>query len=161
MVNKTKINIMFVCMGNICRSPLAHAVFEKMVQDQGLGDRFHIESAGTINYHAGEPADPRMRATAAQHGVIVDHRANHLSPADLDTYDIILAMDRDNLSNIRALVQQPEQLEKIRLFREFDPEGGPNAEVPDPYYGGPAGFEQVYQMVERTSRALLDELTRA
>lgn len=156
--NNTQIKIMFVCMGNICRSPVAHAVFQKYVDERGLSDQFHIESSGTIDYHVGEQADARMRATAAEHGVHIDHLANHLSAKDLDVYDLVLAMDLDNLKNIRALAKDDSQLQKVKLFRDYDPEAGERAEVPDPYYGGSDGFETVYEIVERASKTLLNKL---
>ncbi|MBN2340524.1 MAG: low molecular weight phosphotyrosine protein phosphatase [Deltaproteobacteria bacterium] len=156
MTEETK--IMFVCLGNICRSPLAHAVFESLVQEAGLTN-FKIESSGTTAYHVGELPDARMRATASEHGVKMTHRARQLKPSDLDHYDLILAMDNENLSNIRRLAASPEQLNKIQLFRDYDPEGGNGAEVPDPYYGGAAGFENVFQIVHRTAGHLLRTLT--
>ena len=157
MKHKTK--IMFVCMGNICRSPLAHAVFEDMVRKANVAEHFEIESSGTISYHAGELPDARMRETASRHGVTMNHRARQLKKSDLDQFDIILAMDNENLANIRKLAQNDTQLKKVQLFRDFDPESSGNAEVPDPYYGGAEGFENVYKIVNRTAANLLAELT--
>lgn len=150
--------IMFVCTGNICRSPLAEAVFRDLVAQEGCDGHFEIDSSGTTAYHVGQSADDRMRAVAASHGVQIRHRSKQFTAQDLDDYDLLLAMDRSNLREMRSIARRPEQLEKIRLFREFDPEGGAGAEVPDPYYGGRSGFETVYEMVDRTGRALLSSL---
>lgn len=149
---------MFVCTGNICRSPLAEAVFRDMVALGRLDDRFEIGSSGTSAYHIGQPADERMRRVASSHGVTIRNRSRQLGEGDLDYYDLLLAMDRDNLREMQALSGEPEHQAKLRLFREYDPDGGEGAEVPDPYYGGPAGFERVYVMVERTCRSLLAAL---
>lgn len=149
---------MFVCTGNICRSPLAEAVFRDLVGIAGLSDRFEIASSGTSAYHVGQPADDRMRRVASAHGVTIRNRSQQLEEGDLDDYDLLLGMDLSNLHEMRALAARPEHRAKLRLFREFDPEGGKGAEVPDPYYGGPAGFERVYAMVERTCRSLLAAL---
>ncbi len=144
---------MFVCLGNICRSPLAHAVFEDMAAKEGL-DIF-TESSGTGAWHAGEPADDRMRATAREHGVSITHRARRFQPSDLDDYDLIIPMDKGNLRDIKAYAQ-PRHAGKIHLMREWDPQGG--REVPDPWYGGIDGFEKVYAIVERSCRALVEDI---
>ncbi|HUX52452.1 MAG TPA: low molecular weight protein-tyrosine-phosphatase [Spirochaetia bacterium] len=159
--------IMFVCSGNICRSPLAHAVFQDLVDRAGVSDRYIIESSGTSAYHAGDQADPRMRQTAHRHGVALDHRARQLMQQDLEEYDMILVMDRSNYTSVRSLTafqslaSGKRYLEKVRMFRDFDPavtSGGGAAEVPDPYYGDMGDFEQVFEIVMRTSRNLLAEL---
>ena len=150
--------IMFVCTGNICRSPLAEAVFERLAAEAGLGAQFEVESSGTTAYHVGQAADERMRSVAASHGVRIQNRSKQLTAADLEEYDLILAMDRSNLREIGYIAESRGVLDKVKLFREFDPKGGPDAEVPDPYYGGRAGFERVYEMVDRTSHRLLNEL---
>lgn len=156
-----KKKIMFVCLGNICRSPLAHAVFEDMVNRARINNKFEIESSGTAAYHVGELPDKRMRATAQSHGVSMTHRARHFHESDLDTYDMILAMDKENLSNILLLTDQPKHIQKVQLFRDFDGyDGSTGAEVPDPYYGGPEGFENVFQIVHRTAANLLTTLTK-
>lgn len=147
--------IMFVCTGNICRSPLAEAVFEQLAEEAGLGEHFHVESSGTTAYHVGQAADERMRSVAASHGVRIHNRSKQLTARDLAEYDLILAMDRSNLREIRYIAESEGVLDKVKLFRSFDPKGGPEAEVPDPYYGGRSGFERVYEMVDRTSHRLL------
>ncbi len=150
--------VMFVCTGNICRSPLAHAVFSQKARKAGKGDQFMIESSGTTAYHEGDQADPRMRKTARVHNVRIDHRARHFSVHDFDNYDLILAMDTANLASLRRIAPNGEADAKVKLFRDFDPEGSPNAEVPDPYYGGGDGFEKVFAIVDRTCDSLLVEL---
>jgi protein-tyrosine phosphatase len=155
---KEKLKIMFVCMGNICRSPLAHAVFEDIVKKDGAENAFEIESSGTISYHVGELPDARMRETARRNGITMSHRGRQLKKADLDDYDMILAMDKENLANIRKLARNSDQLDKIQLFRNFDPQAKGEAEVPDPYYGGAEGFENVFEIVMRTSQHLLTAL---
>ena len=145
--------VMFVCLGNICRSPLAHAVFETMVNDLELD--IEVESCGMGAWHVGEPADSRMRSCAAGHGVNINHYARRFNPSDLDDYDLIIPMDKSNLKDIKRYAK-PEHMKKIHLMREWDPEGG--TEVPDPWYGGPDGFETVYSIVERSCAVLVDEL---
>jgi len=150
--------ILFVCLGNICRSPLAEGVFRHHVVQAGLAHRFEIRSAGTGGWHAGEPPDRRMCATARARGIDISHqRARQLSAADLQQHDLVLAMDRENLRNIRALGRG--ELEHVVLFRTFDPEPE-TGEVPDPYYGGEEGFSRVFTIVDRTARALLQHLRR-
>ena len=148
--------ILFVCTGNICRSPLAHAVFAQIVEQDGIGLQFLLESAGTHGYHIGEDADPRMRETAARHGYAFSHPARQVRASDLEEYDLIFAMDRGHYRHLRAMTTDDSQLAKIRMYRDFDPEG--SGDVPDPYYGGQRGFEEVFDMVLRTSRSILEAL---
>jgi protein-tyrosine phosphatase len=148
--------IMFVCMGNICRSPLAQAVFEDIVARSGAEDRYVADSTGTIAYHEGEKSDWRMREVAERHGVTITHRAKPLKRKHLDEFDMILCMDQENLRDARALAKSDEARSKIALLRDFDPEG--KGDVPDPYYGGPAGFENVFEIVQRSCEVLFDEL---
>lgn len=152
------IRVLFVCLGNICRSPLAAGVFRKLVDEAGLSAHFEIDSAGTGPWHVGEPADRRMQHTARQHGVdLSSHVARQLSQEDLARYDYILVMDRENLEDVLRMDREGRFRDKVQLFRTFDPEPG-NGEVPDPYYGGARGFEEVYQIVTRTARRLLEHL---
>jgi len=149
--------VLFVCLGNICRSPAAEAVFAHLVAQAGLGDRFTIASAGTGAWHVGEAADARMRAAARRRGIPMTSVARKVSAADFSHFDHIFAMDADNLAALHRL-SPPEHRHKIRLYRELDPKG-PGSDVPDPYYGGPDGFEEVLDIVTRVGEALVLELS--
>jgi protein-tyrosine phosphatase len=152
------IHIQFVCLGNICRSPLAEAVFRDKVENAGLADAFHIESSGTGDWHVGSGADDRMRQTAYRHGLsLSDHTARQFQPEDLERADHIFVMDKNNLNDVLYYDENDRYNGKVRLFREFDPEPE-NHQVPDPYYGGRDGFENVYDIVDRTSENLLQQL---
>ena len=147
--------ILFVCMGNICRSPTAEAVFRAKVADAGAAARFDIDSAGTIGYHTGNRADPRMRDHASRRGYNLTSIARQVEAADFDAFDLIVAMDRENLSDLTA--QCPEELQsKLRLMMDFVPDMA-GTDVPDPYYGGPAGFERVLDLIEQAADGLLSE----
>jgi protein-tyrosine phosphatase len=148
--------ILFVCLGNICRSPAAEAVFRHLVEQAGLGERFAVDSAGTGAWHVGEQADRRMRAAARSRGIDVTSVARQVTADDFDTFDHILAMDDDNLRALRRLAP-PNHRAKVRLLRDYDPEG-PGEDVPDPYYGDTEHFDEVLDIVDRAGRALLDEL---
>ena len=152
--------ILFVCQGNIIRSPLAEALFRKLSVEADMDDHHQVDSAGTIAYHVGEGPDPRMQRTAAAHGLQYDHRARQVRARDLDNFDLIIAMDAENYTDLLDLTNSPHQREKIRLLREFDPDGAPHTAVPDPYYSGKQGFERTYNIIERAVRGLLDALAR-
>lgn len=153
-----KVRIYFVCLGNICRSPLAEGIFRHLVKDADLTDAFEIDSAGTGSWHVGERPDRRMQETAHKNGVsLAGQRARQFQAKDLSYYDHIFAMDKNNLHDVLYLDQQDQFGHKVRLFREFDPEPG-DYQVPDPYYGGRQGFDNVYAIVERTARMLLHRL---
>lgn len=154
-----RIGVLFVCLGNICRSPLAEGVFRHIVSRAGLQDRFLIDSAGTSGYHDGEGPDPRTCAVAAGRGIILDHASRRLRPGDLERFDYVLAMDSDNLERIQALADGRAG-PHIALLRAFDPEAPAGAEVPDPYFGGPGGFDDVQDMVERACAGLLAHIRR-
>ena len=147
---------MFVCTGNICRSPLGHALLQNLVDQRGLSDHFFIESSGLSAYHVGEEADSRMRATAARHGAGFSHYSRKFYPEDLKTYDLVLAMDQTHFADLENLSRQFQGTAEIRMFRDDDPEGP--GDVPDPWYGGAKGFETVYEMVNRTCGSLLEEV---
>ena len=151
-------SVLFVCLGNICRSPLAEGIFTHLVEEAGLTDKFIVESAGTGAWHVGERPDARAEMVASQHGVELLSRARQIDEDDLQTFDWIIAMDRENLRNIQRMADATGSEAEIHLLREFDPEGADGDEVPDPYYGGASGFENVYEMVHRSCRALLDRL---
>jgi protein-tyrosine phosphatase len=152
--------VLFVCLGNICRSPLAEGVFRSLVRERGLEDRFLIESAGTGAWHVDQPPDPRSVDIARRHGVSLDgQRARQVRPDDFARFDYVVAMDRANLRALERLRDQAGQNDRasVVLLRDHDPEPG-DGEVPDPYYGGPHGFDDVFDMVRRSAEALLDEL---
>jgi protein-tyrosine phosphatase len=149
------IKVLFVCTGNICRSPLAHAVFEQEARRRGLV--VEAESAGIHRYHIGENADHRTRGVARDHGYPFDHAARQVTSSDIDSYDLVLAMDRSHLRDLLALAG-PDRKHKVRLYRFWDPLGGEGAEVPDPYYGDRHDFEEVQTLVERTTQGILDAL---
>jgi len=150
--------ICFVCLGNIIRSPLAENLFRYLVKTAGFGNKYEIDSAGMDSWHVGEKPDRRMRRVAASHGFKYSGRARQFQKLDLDLFDLIIAMDSSNRRALLSLADKPEQRDKIFLLREFDPLGGPDLPVPDPYYGGIDGFEDVYRIVERSCQGLLDYL---
>lgn len=152
-----KKKILFVCLGNICRSPLAEAIFKHKLKQRGIEDHFEVDSCGTANYHIGDSPDSRSVANARKNGVIIDHIGRQLQAEDLDYFDLILAMDKSNLSNIFRLQTEEAHLEKIKLMREYDPHQN-GEEVPDPYYGGEKGFQMVFEILERSSDALIETL---
>ena len=152
----SKSSVLFVCMGNICRSPTAEGVFRHFVQQEGLGDTIEIDSAGTHAYHVNEPADRRASAAAKRRGYSLDGiRARRVEEQDFSRFDYIIAMDRDNLSILQEQVTDDHSA-RLHLFLEFS--SGMEDEVPDPYYGGAAGFERVLDLVEDASRGLLEKL---
>lgn len=158
MGENNKKKICFVCLGNIVRSPLAEHLFRRLVRERGLHDSYEAASAGTGSWHVGEPPDPRMRRVAARRGLDYTGAACQFQPDDLDSCDLIIAMDRSNRESILRMARSEEQRRKVRLMREFDPHAGTHAEVPDPYYGGVDGFERVYDIVERSVEGLLQAL---
>lgn len=151
-------DICFVCLGNIVRSPLAENMFRQLAEDRGLGDAYQVDSAGTSSYHIGEPPDSRMRKVAREHGLEYTGRARQFTPDDFERFDLIIAMDQDNQKTLRSLASSAEDRGKIHLLREYDPQGGSDQGVPDPYYGGRQGFERVYDIVRRSTEQLLDHL---
>lgn len=156
MTNHDRIGVLFICTGNICRSPLAEGIFLHMVNERRVADRFHIDSAGTGGWHVGELADHRMRATAEMHGVKLTSRARQFHARDIDEFAHLICADeshRDHLLRMGA----PE--ERVTLLLEYDPDA-PMVEVPDPYYGGQDGFDLVYKVVNNACAALLDQLLK-
>jgi len=147
------VRILFVCMGNICRSPTAQGVFERVLEEMGLTDQVEVDSAGTHAYHVGEPADQRSMQVAQQRGIkMSDLRAQKVTAEDLHNYDYILAMDRDNHAIVMDMASTPEQ-EKVQLFMRYASEDWRTLEVPDPYYEGK--FDAVFDMVTDASEQLL------
>jgi protein-tyrosine phosphatase len=152
------IGVLFVCLGNICRSPTAEGVFRKRVADAGMSDIIRVDSAGTHAYHTGEPPDRRAILAAQKRGVdLSDIRARRITATDFETFQFVLAMDESNLRNLRELCPA-EYSDRLRLFLEFSGEVGVR-EVPDPYYGGALGFERVLDLVEEAADGLLTSLS--
>ena len=144
-------------MGNICRSPTAQGVFRALVEREGLADRIVTDSAGTIAYHVGEPPDRRARETADKRGIdLNDLRARKVVAEDFERFEYLLAMDKDNYRDLMEICP-PGREDRLHLFLEFAPQRA-EQEVPDPYYGGVAGFDRVFDMVEDASRGLLDHI---
>jgi protein-tyrosine phosphatase len=150
--------ICFVCLGNIVRSPLAEGLFRHLAEERGVGDQYQVDSAGTSSFHVGEEPDPRMRKVARRKGLEYTGRSRQFQPEDFERFDLIIAMDADNRRQLHAMASTPEQREKVRLLREYDPQGGGDQGVPDPYYGGMQGFEKVWDIVRRSTENLLDKL---
>ena len=148
--------ILFVCLGNICRSPTAEGVFRSVAEQEGV--EVEVRSAGTGGWHVGAPPDERATTAAAARGIELAGAAQQFEPADFEAYDLIVAMDTQNAADLQRVAPDEEAAAKIRLLREFDPEAAGDLDVPDPYYGGPDGFEDVLDMVERSSRGLVEEV---
>jgi protein-tyrosine phosphatase len=153
------VKVLFVCMGNICRSPTAEGVFRKLVREAGLTDKVKIASAGTHNYHVGEPPDTRAQEAARRRGVdLSEQRACHATAEHIRDFDYVLAMDLENYEDLLDICPEDCQ-DKIRLLLEFAPDR-PEREVPDPYFGGAAGFDRVLDMVEEAARGLLNDIQK-
>ncbi len=151
------VRVLFVCMGNICRSPTAYAVFERFLEQTGLAEQVEIDSAGTHAYHIGKAPDPRAQAAALRRGVdLSPQRARRVEVEDFELFDYVLAMDQDNLSDLLALAPA-EHGHKVRLFLDFAPELKVT-DVPDPYYGTNSGFDRVLDLVEAASEGLIRHL---
>jgi protein-tyrosine phosphatase len=155
------ISICFVCLANIVRSPLAAQLFLHQAQEAEVAQKYRVASAGTGSSYVGEPPDVRMRRVAARHGLNYNGRSRQFTSADFDQYDLILAMDRENYQDLIHLAPDPALAGKVHMLREFDPQGGKFASVPDPYYGVNADFEEVYTIIERSSQGLLRFLEQA
>lgn len=154
--------VLFVCLGNICRSPAAEGVFLHLLNERGLGDQFVVDSAGTGSWHVGNPADRRMQAAANRRGINLPSRARQISLDDLASFDLVLTMDNDNLAAVRSLAQEAGRRASATIkpmlsyANQFS-----ETEVPDPYYGGEAGFEHVLDLLEDACANLLDSLQQA
>jgi protein-tyrosine phosphatase len=147
--------ILFVCLGNIVRSPLAENMFAHVAQQAGLADQFEVDSAGTGSWHVGDAPDSRMREVAAQRGFSYSGSARQFSAADYGRFDLVIGMDSNNKQDMLRQARSEADRVKVHLLRKWDPEGGPNDPVPDPYYGGIEGFELAYDLVERSCQGLL------
>jgi protein-tyrosine phosphatase len=159
MESSTATQVLFVCMGNICRSPAAEAIFKDYVDRVGLGDRIQCDSAGTIGYHAGHPADSRMRSAGSQRGYSLDSISRQVRQDDFNRFSHIIAMDMDNLDSLKSIDNRVNGSAKISLMCDFAKEHD-YREVPDPYYGGNRGFELVLDILEDACAGLLEEIQR-
>lgn len=154
------VKVLFVCMGNICRSPTAHGVFRNLVEREGLAHLIEIDSAGTHAYHVGKSPDKRAQATANERGIdLSDLRARQVSAHDFGEYDYVVAMDQENYIALSERCPAAD-LKRIHMFMDFAPEMR-TREVPDPYYGGAQGFERVFDLVDAAARGLLDHIKRS
>lgn len=151
-----RIKVLFVCLGNICRSPLAEAVFKHKVRERGLESWIEADSCGTSNYHIGDTPDPRTLANAEKNGITINHLGRQLCAADFDEFDYILAMDKSNYQNILRLPDGARNKGKVQLMRDYDPTA--KGEVPDPYYGGEKGFQEVFDILDRSIDKFIDHL---
>lgn len=152
------VRVLFVCMGNICRSPLAQGIFEDLVRREGLEGEISVDSAGTHSYHMGEAPDPRAQESAKRRGLDLDsQRARRIAPEDCERFDYVLTMDEENYRAVAALCRQGSA--EIRPFLDYVP-NRVETEVPDPYFGGEEGFELVMDLVEEASEGLLEDIRR-
>jgi len=149
------IRVCFVCLGNICRSPTAAGIMRHILAEEGLAESISVESAGTGDWHVGQRPDARAMETARRRGFSLPGRAQQFARPHFEAFDYIVAMDRSNRAALLALTEDEESRAKVRLLRDFDPGSPPEAEVPDPYYGGPDGFEKVFDICEASCRGLL------
>ena len=151
--------VLAVCLGNICRSPAAEAAIAEAACNAGVD--IEVDSAGTGAYHIGEPPDERMRRAAAEAGLSISGRARQFEPVDFDRFDLIVVMDRANLRDVLSQASDEDAVDRVRLFRSFDPGADPeDLDVPDPYFGVPDGFRQVVDMVRRAAEGLVAEVGR-
>ena len=157
ITSENPLKICFVCLGNICRSPTAEGVFQYLVNREGLQSYVEIDSAGTGAYHVGEPANSKSRMIAEKNGVKLNSRARKFEYSDFEYFDLMIAMDKENLRDLKNLDRKKQFHNNIYLMRDFDPfpEDG---QVPDPYYGGINGFELVFEVVMRSSEHLLGQI---
>lgn len=149
------VRICFVCLGNICRSPTAEGVMRKLLREAGLAGRVLVESAGTGDWHVGEPPDPRTRKAASARGVELESKARHFTAAHFADYDYVIGLDLSNVRNLQKLTKDEVARGRIHLLRDFEPGGAKGEEVPDPYYGGPKDFDHVFTLCERACMGLL------
>ena len=154
------IRVCFVCLGNICRSPIAEGVFRSLVSAAGLEAELEIDSAGTAGYHSGEAPDRRARAAGKRANIVVGGQARQFVASDFSRFDWIIAMDANNLADLRRIAPNQEQASKVRLMRSFDPAAATDAPVPDPYHGEDRDFDEVLELCRKASEYLLKEIRK-
>ena len=154
------IRLSFVCLGNICRSPTAQAVMRHLIREAGLESEIQLDSAGTGEWHVGQPRDSRSSAVGERRGMPLYGRARQFQPDDFRKFDYVLAMDTKNRDALLDMAPDDAAAAKVHLLRSFDPDSPPEADVPDPYYGGAQGFDTVFDICEAACRGLLAELRR-
>jgi protein-tyrosine phosphatase len=157
MAGGSIMRIIFVCQGNIIRSPLAENMFRHLAQERGVGEKYQLDSAGTSAYHVGELPDHRMRQVAQEKGFQYTGKARQYRRDEFDQHDLIIVMDRSNLRILSSWASTEEE-KKIHMMREFDPQGSARMDVPDPYYGGLDGFDKTFEIVKRSCQGLLEDL---
>jgi protein-tyrosine phosphatase len=153
-----RVSVLFVCLGNICRSPTAEGVMRALVREAGLQDRIELDSAGTGGWHVGESPDARATEAAGRRGIVLEGAARKVRPSDFEEFDLILAMDASNLRDLQRMASDERARRKVRLLREWDPTADGDLDVPDPYYGEPGGFDRVLDMVQAACASLLEQL---
>jgi len=153
-----KKHVLFVCLGNICRSPMGEGLFLHLLEERNLSDKYVVDSAGTANYHVGERPDNRMLRTAEEHGVYLPSKARHAVSSDFKDFDVILAMDQSNYDNLNQIKPNDATADLLKM-RDFDEENK-GGDVPDPYFGGADGFEEVFQILKRSCNNLIDFLEK-
>jgi protein-tyrosine phosphatase len=154
------VRLSFVCLGNICRSPTAEAVMRHLIKKEGLQEKILLDSAGLGDWHLGEARDARSQAVGRRRGIPLEGVARQFSAPDFARFDYVLAMDRQNRDGLLRIAPDAEARAKVRLLRSFDPAAPPDAEVPDPYYGGPQGFDEVFDICLQACEGLLAQLRR-
>ena len=152
--------LLFVCLGNICRSPTAEGVMRSLVLEAGLEQEVAVDSAGTGRWHVGHDPDSRASAAALAHGVRLQGPARQVTAEDFERFDLLLGMDSENVADLRRMAPGEQARERVRLLREFDPAGAGSADldVPDPYYGGDSGFDDVFELVRAACEGLLEQI---
>lgn len=158
MMESNKYSILFICLGNICRSPAAQAVMQAMVDERGLTDRFYIDSAGMGGWHTGDLPDKRMRVRARPRGYELTHRARRVQPSDFEDFDLIVGMDASNVDDLRYMAATPEQQGKVVMMGDYIRQYPHYDHVPDPYYEGNEGFELVLDLLEDSCVNLLNSI---
>lgn len=158
MSDAKKTRVLFVCLGNICRSPTAEAVMRHLVKQAGLEGEIEMDSAGIGAWHAGNPPDARSAAVGARRGIPVMGNARQVTTKDFAGFDLLIAMDKSNREDLWALAPMASARQQVQLLRDFDPQGPRHADVPDPYYGGPEGFEQVFDICLLACAGVLEHL---